>query len=1380
MPKDYLNSGKYEEYSALKMLECNQTQVGFMYTLLGQPNKALDYAMKYLEWADQAKKIEPDVYGDNGEKMSAILFGTQEHRNFINEAKQVADETIKKIEQDKKDNKPNHLLPYLGLFKIVSSSLDTKKGNFTEMYVDSPVIEKLLGMLTNTFKTNEALNGDVEHDSKVLLEWQEALSDQVDEETKEKVPFSYIVKFYDHLAELHELELEKQRIRDEYSVEKEKEYLNRLSIAYTKFTDNMTRFTRFVKGKYVDQKDGTSKDVVNKQDGTTKYDSLFQNGLDMFTGTVQVGAFNARSTSIPQAWIRGMNQAIQNGWGMNELEVLGCVEATVTCLEDELNSYKLKNKMPDDKEDDVAINMRAQIQAVKTYKETVWNRKVHTKEEKLKIAEEVKNLLDKVIASEVPSADTITKNLKSQIEAFILRTVAKNRIKKLPSKEEKDEMFSATFKKRQESAFILDEAKTLKDSVIKENNPSLFNEIYEDDQSKKKGNHTRFYDYKKEQIQTGYAPSKSGLGKGTLEVTVERYAGTDEDAQIMTDWVNRTHAWYGDYLKTLPKADMVFYPVYNITKTILNTKKGSYLDACLDNQILTIAKRHSNFMPKIFKEWKGVGNSAADREAVRKGLKKSGVLLPVVAYYDGLNDVINAEYLKQQLQKKGWTTEAEKEYYKKISFAYGKVIKAYEELAAFPDEIQAESKKNLEDNLGAITDQNDKLRRGISAAVEGMKWELQGIKNGWHAEHIAVMRNLGLIEGHFKREIAIEERELKMKKERLEGYKAANDQDMISKVEGDIKNTEKKLANYRNFRDKELAEFKKTVWNKKINGADDVLDVLNMFDRFRWDNMDKEDVSNELKIKYNEMRLILNDINNKAISEQMAIYEKKAVWRKPVEMENPYSALEKDQEVLLEHMRNQKHFDANEMIAMTTQYMLLGLEKSGSEAMKNPKHAPYVTHAVKKYANEFVESLMQSIQKSRKDRVSGKLFAEYMKHGHHENYYSLIEESAASQEKKSRLVYFIEGKSGTNEKGQRITGEEMVALAMGDIAQADVMDALAQFSGTKYGEFKNKLGLLLSDKNYYNKLLLEKIEKKEDAVLPAGTLRGYHKRVKDLYKDADSLIKGIQKTDKGLTELDKLMIDALEKSKKGLLALEKGIKVFMNDGPTKRDFQLLQGYGVKYHDVTSYVHCVKNRNAELLGEAQLKAFEQIEIEKSRFTKSLQPYNEQAVLNSAMNMIYLDSLFVAYSRQTSDLSLERRYVTEFMSCVKAFNEKKGESAESIAFRKSAFENNEFKEAFKVAVLSKVNAGYVKPDEIYQCRDEAMRQVQSDLIKQIRENKGNPEMVKDAKTKLEGLDNLAARIGSTVDSRNLIEEQKRNSVKKAIEMVGDKIKNNSMHN
>ena len=1387
MPKDYLQEGKYGIYNTLNILQGCLSEIQLMYTLQG---KYLEKVPRYYEkfaniTAESQRSHEFNensnlnrILGKNksGSYSNGKFWPTDEVKSYIKELKKDADETIRKIEDDKKQNRENHLIPYLGLFRFIRNSLDTEKGSYSEMMMDSPIMFDLKCMLANTMKTDPALEGcDSKNVGEVLHDWQVKMSDP--KGFKGPGPFSYIMNYYNDIADIQELELEKQRIRDDYSPQKEKDYLKRLSAVYTKFTENMDKFTEF------------AKQAVKKETGHSPYDSLLQNTLDMFTGTVPSSTlgdgYNVRNIRVAQGWIRGMNRAAQNGWGMNELEIPGSIDAILAALEGDLDQYMIDKAPKARKEIKNAViqNYNKQIEAVKKLKAAVWNTKVTTKEEKIQIANEVRILLDVIAASGIPGVDSYYKRVSSYIDSFLDENITEfskgRKFVKVP-----EDLMTDSFKKNQEKAFILDEAKNIKNSVIKMNNPALYNEVFEENKAKRKGDHDRFYDHVEAQrkIDNSPVPNKmQGLGRGITGITVERMVGEEEAEKAgekISGWINRIHDWYEGYICQLPAEERVFTPVYNLFNTVLHTKKGSFLDACLNNQILARAKNHFNTTPNIFRE---KGNPDVqhfyEHADVKKHLEEQGTLLSVVGYFTGINDVIKAEYTRQEHLKKGWDTEAEKEYFSQLAFAYGEIIKAYDELSWFPDEVQSEMNHGMVDCLGAITDQYGEQERGITAEIDAMKWEMQGMKNGWHAEHIAIMRNLGLIEGKINQKIKVTESQIWKLKASAKRYEESHDEPERLDAENQVAQNEQLLKALKAFKKNELSAFKKTIWDKKISNPSDVLDVLNLYDEFRRGNEGNNVISPILNELHKDISYTLDDCNNKALSDLVAIRAGKTKWREPVKLGDTLSDVEENRDLILDvSIRDKETLSGQQMVEFACQHVLVGMTAIASKNQKSTKYSTYLSQAVRKYASEFVEEILKANNATEMD---GKLFAEYLKNGHHENYYRQIENNVSAEYRKSRLTYFLEGNFSRNGKGKPVNINKKFDSAIKDVTTADVMAPMTYLEDTKYGKFRNGLAWVKNEKEQIDKILKNKLNKKEDVCIDKDRYDALIKKVDKLIEDAKELINEIQEkgSDKQ-TKIDFVMNDALENGWEALAAMKRGLENFKNKGPSGKQLHQMKSYGVDAGALKDYMKLHEDKYKELQAQAKSKVEKLMEAEKSKCYKAMNPYEIENIMDSAMKMIYLDALNSAYSKDGVSFSKGEKLTAELLKSLDAFEKAEGNNSEGyLEFKNTAFGNSNYKNAFEAVLREKIKFGEVKPADICDCRDEAMRKAQKDILKTIKENKNDKNAVARADEDMEKLDQLAKKIGSPVPSKVVIREQRRLSVQKVVQKVEEKIMNRS---
>lgn len=1417
--KDYLHEGKYGDLNSYQLYLGNQSELITLFGLMGKTERQNDMVTFVNDVMMQGgvETLNENVEGLNGKQNALRAVGDSEKYilEWVKNVKKEIDEELSKI----KSNPDHPLKPFEGVFQVVSSSLDTHKGKLTEMLMDSPYIPGIRSAVTtNTLKKDIKLykqEQNKEADQEENLEevfqlWKEKLSDHEDAETKEKVPYSYIKNLNDHVAILQEMEFEKQRLLEGYTPEQEKEYLNRLSAAIKSYSDNMNRFRAFAK-------------TVVQPNGTSKYDQYLQNRFDMYTGAVQVQGDNCRHTHSEQGWLDGVRQAIENGWGLKDMDILGAMESALVHEQDLLEQFLINKKLKDvysefeknnekynrlaeqlnqaadqlekeknkgkkadrkivtdleNKTNDLLIQMnqvsqdisagtaqmgenaeqiekyRSSIQSLKLIKADAWNKNVANNEtEKRRIADSLYGVLND-IKNKKNGDEAEIGIIQNMIRPIVLSPYLKGRQKKeLPK-----DLLTESFKREQESVFILNTAgSSVSESVIKAKYPAVYNEIYD------KTKRANFYS-----VLEGHASLKndkkklytrSSPARGILEVSVNRYL-KPEETKVVRGWLASVHDSYSSFVSKLPEEEAVFKPYYQLFQNALDLNKGSFLDACIDNQIVRVSVGLMNFGPRIFGLKDKDGNWKDRHDEVKASLAKDGTLLPMVSLYSGLNDVLVAEYEKQADMKAGWDSRKESRYYSRLSLAYEKIIKAHEELSGFSDYIQNKNGINTEDAIRDITGMGDGSERAPVYMIDAMKWELQGMKNGWHAEHIAVMRSLGMIEGALKK--SIKDKGILLEKTE----KAADKEKLTDEIE--------KLKLFYKLK---LLPFKKTVWNTKINSPEDVIDVLNQADAFTNDAKADPFAKEAMEPMINSVAGIMDACNNKVIRDVELFAGDKQSWRKPAVLGESSSALDERRESILDSVRDmEKPLSVDEMKSLLVTYISSGIinhienhDPNMRMNLKeyNGKYNSYVNYGVEKYANEFVDRLAKG-KENGKFTMSGKEFADCMKYGHHELFYGDIVDVSLSQYDKSRLNYFMAGKFERDEKGRRINRPIQVSLTR---ARNDIYKEYAYLSALPtpddVGIFAHSLAEISTEKSEMDQILKKKIDTKSDAVIDPKKYDAFCEKVSQALEKSKKYTKAFAKKEKQngkLSDTDQKRYKAMKNAENTLTALAKGLNIFRNKGPRKTDFENMEKkFGLETSAIKPLTDCRRINAYTLYSNNYTKALNLMDQETKKCVGlSASPKeNRQKIAESALKMVYLASLKRVYGNMSGSQGKMDAAAQAYNTRLEEFENNDGNSPEFNQFKEIAFSNETFKEAFESAVMDSIKYGQFNNAKIASCRDEAMKTAMW----------ANG----DDMAKINELDQLAHKIGSPVKAIDLgikSNSKPKEIVKKVVRRVEEK--------
>ncbi len=92
--------------------------------------------------------------------------------------------------------------------------------------------------------------------------------------------------------------------------------------------------------------------------------------LKPFEGAVQVQGDNCRHTHSEQGWLDGVRQAIENGWGLKDMDILGAMESALVHEQDLLEQFLINKK----------LKLFYKLKLL-PFKKTVWNTKINSPED---------------------------------------------------------------------------------------------------------------------------------------------------------------------------------------------------------------------------------------------------------------------------------------------------------------------------------------------------------------------------------------------------------------------------------------------------------------------------------------------------------------------------------------------------------------------------------------------------------------------------------------------------------------------------------------------------------------------------------------------------------------------------------------------------------------------------------------------------------------------------------------------------------------------------------------------------------------------------------------------------------------------------------------
>ncbi len=806
-----------------------------------------------------------------------------------------------------------------------------------------------------------------------------------------------------------------------------------------------------------------------------------------------------------------------------------------------------------------------------------------------------------------------------------------------------------------------------------------------------------------------------------------------EQRKELGKWVKEIHDSYETTVKNLPDEEKVFKPVMDfVLHSFVDNGINNAARIAYDNPIYKIAFTTLNFGPAIFKE-KGT-DTYRSRKVIKANLNEMGVLLPASSFYQGASQLVQAESKRLEDLKTGWDKEKEQRYFFNLTKAYEKLIKGYEEMNRFPMDIQNRSHDAMEDKMGDIT---NRTGRGIALYTYSMKWEMQAMKNGWHADNIRLFGNIGTIEGAIIKQYELYQDSINDYKEKIRKL-PAND-NRIAGHQQKINDLEEKIKQLREYERETFAPFKKKLFDKKITRPEDMLEVLNIIEQFRDDNADLDIVKTnnlfDLSMKGNKP--LIDKISNEAIEDYSisrtnpkAIAEKYTATQVPVNED-----ISRDVATSIRNIPEIDSKNAEKFVeAFVKAQYLSQLNPADYPEYMDVKHPKYkITHKIlntqlKKYSKEFIEKAAGGKDQVKNFKISGNKLSDMLIYGHHDIYFSQLEDAVRISQDMNGYQNFIEGKFITPDK-KTMTINDCLELGLKALNEAPEPITASNIVIEAYEKVNN----LLKTKKKFDKLLKQKFENKEDCKLDpkkweefkknfASTLVGIHGYLTK--KDALR-----EKKNGNLGKNGEARYKAMNTAYSTLLALKQCIDSFDNKGPEAvygdKAFDLKQKFvfGVEVPAIDKYIECKKGFINETMEDALGKVDVVCSVENVMRNKlsSKADANKEAIIQSAEKTLYVTSLKHAYSKKTDSVSRSEEIYKDFNSTMAEYCNSKDASIHFNEFRNGYLNNQAFKTEFSKLVIDGAKRGKTKTEDILKFRDDALKNA-------LNKNKTNANEVK----------------------------------------------------
>ncbi|MBQ8116715.1 MAG: hypothetical protein IJ147_01425 [Lachnospiraceae bacterium] len=333
-------------------------------------NKLASVYEPVVELSKPQKTMGKWQYHKGGLTRIGVKFDTAEDRaSFDKQADPVFREIREEYEKLVEKNADNpDFLAFKDMLDFNMMTFYPEKGDFTQAMADSPYLALLhsqVGGMPNFRKYS-------------LKELREALEGPADPVTGEETkPLNLLNAYYRGISGLFELEYEKQKLQKTgYTQAQEKEYLGKLKDGMQSMVDAYDKMYAFEEKHHLEYKQG----------------EYLNNNLDHLTG-ISPGENRSPRKSIGQ--LRGQIKAIENGWGMDELAILGTLGELKEVVETQIRKAdyffdqdkgrpERQKKIIESKKQNEAL-----LEALKELDKTVMDRKVTNGAEKKEVLDTI-------------------------------------------------------------------------------------------------------------------------------------------------------------------------------------------------------------------------------------------------------------------------------------------------------------------------------------------------------------------------------------------------------------------------------------------------------------------------------------------------------------------------------------------------------------------------------------------------------------------------------------------------------------------------------------------------------------------------------------------------------------------------------------------------------------------------------------------------------------------------------------------------------------------------------------------------------------------------------------------------------------------------------
>ncbi len=966
------DSGKYAKYNPTMQLSYVSSLAEYG-TVQKKDGKLYDRLQLSMIMANE-RKFDPEGTTPLSGNTFKEYFPSEKNK----EIKALLDDTnkfYKKILENPKEDEKK----FLGIFSYLETTSNTENGSFAEAVEDNTYIPTLLSQFHKSLKIEGKMPETGEDITLEFLAKPENMGNVL----------PYFNDFFEGISDVIKCEYKKLNLSANYDPGKEQEYLSDLSKAIKKTCDNFEKISELV-----------------DDNGKSKYDVFMNDPLTNIVGkgNLSIGNTAKRNCVDEIENLRGQQKAIENGWGFNELTVLGSINQLYSKLVQDGRQAEREYEAAVAGQDEYVKGMQEKVNKARERFEQIKNNPLPPETEEEKKDEKKHNAYLRSVSEYNNDYEQREKRLKEMEQAL---TEAPNRISEKKKTADEYARLKEELEKVRETAFAtkvngpVDKIKVAaafngfleanKDTFVsnlgnefKTHGNVLKNtascgfkkpgvtEITEDYATHEdfKG-HDALANYRMLPLGTminsldpeGYKEFIKGQDKlwdkvengdlkrierqGTLKSNFLPKIEYEIDEEIKKELTDFAKSQLRAGMIAINKADSATksFKLYSKCSIVgSDVEKGNMLE--LENNDPYVAALISNNVaagPDIFRSEKSKDKMVEPKE-IRDYFTATGIMNPLMDFYGHGADLIETEYKRQKDMEKGWDAEKETVYLASVHEEYDKIIKANDELIKLSDETLRSTK--TKDKIYTGNDLTELVGRGKENVDRGFDQYVEGLR--WKKK--AIENGWGSRDLQIMNLIGI--------------FEGLIDHITYSyEFKGDVAGS----VRLKEWKEKEFAPFKEEIWNKKINSPTDVIECIEKIEKFR-DSLPKGKnfeyaYDSSFKMGLVAFKKCYNDCVSDAINGN-SLYYSADVRRDEILKTSDESFSKK---AMLEQIKNSKDLPKYAIEEMVAGYIYSDF-LDGKSIVANPelfdeKHPDHklTTSVLKKetgkYAREFMESL---------------------------------------------------------------------------------------------------------------------------------------------------------------------------------------------------------------------------------------------------------------------------------------------------------------------------------------------------------------------------------------------------------------------------------------